>query len=92
MRLVRPAMEELRDGRPQKAFPQLEKLVDEFTRKIAGAGFETPDWLADLEDEAGQVQAPMIEDDFPDPYLKLPEVHLTLEEARRQIRRMTRET
>ena len=74
--MVRPAMEELRDGRPQKTFPQLEKLVGEFTKKISGAGFETPDWLADLEDEAEQVQAPLIEDDFPDPYLNLPEVHL----------------
>jgi hypothetical protein len=90
--LVRPAMEELRDGRAQKTFPQLEKLVGEFTRKIAGAGFETPDWLADLEDEAEQVQAPLIEDDYPDPYLNLPEIHLTLDDARRQVRRMARET
>ena len=90
--LVRPAMEELRDGRSQKTFPQLEKLVGEFTKKIAGAGFETPDWLADLEDEAEQVQAPLIEDDYPDPYLDLPEVHLTLDEARRQVKRMARET
>jgi hypothetical protein len=90
--LVRPAMEELRDGRSQKTFPQLEKLVGEFTKKIAGAGFETPDWLADLEDEAEQVQAPLIEDDFPDPYLNLPEVHLTLDDARKQVRRMARET
>jgi hypothetical protein len=89
--LVRPAVEELRNGRQQQSFQQLEKLVNEFTRDVAGAGFETPDWLADLEDEAGQVQDPVVEDDFPDPYLKLPEVHLTLEEARRQIRRMSRE-
>jgi hypothetical protein len=90
--LVRPAMEELRDGHSQKTFPQLEKLVGEFTKKIAGAGFETPDWLADLEDEAEQVQAPLIEDDYPDPYLNLPEIHLTLDEARRQVKRMARET
>ena len=90
--MVRPAMEELRDGLPQNTFPWLETLVGEFTRKIAGAGFETPDWLADLEDEAQQVQAPLIEDDFPDPYLNLPEVHLTLDEARRQVRLMARET
>ena len=89
--LVRPAMEDLRDGRSQKTFPQLEKLVGEFTKKIAGAGFETPDWLADLEDEAEQVQAPLIEDDYPDPYLNLPEIHLTLDEARRQVKRMARE-
>jgi hypothetical protein len=89
--MVRPAMEELCDGREQTTFPQLEKLVGQFTRKIAGAGFETPDWLAALEDEAEQVQAPLIEDDFPDPYLNLPEARLTLDEARRQIRRMMRE-
>jgi len=59
---------------------------------LAGAGFETPDWLADLEDEAEQVQAPLIEDDYPDPYLDLPEVHLTLDETRRQVKRMARET
>lgn len=85
-------MEEFRDGRPLKTFPQLEKLVGDFTKNISGAGFETPDWLAELEDEAQQVQAPLIEDDFPDPYLRLPEVRLTLDEARRQVQRMMRGT
>jgi hypothetical protein len=86
--MIRPAMEELRDGLAQTTFSQLEQLVGEFTRNISGAGFETPDWLADLEDEAEQVQAPLIEDDYPDPYLNLPEVHLTLEETRKQVHRM----
>jgi hypothetical protein len=90
--LVRPAIDELRDGLAQKTFSQLEKIVGQFTSKVTGAGFETPDWLAELEDEAQQVQAPVIEDDFPDPYLNLPEVHLTLDEARRQVKRMARET
>ncbi len=64
--------------------------MGEFTRHIAGAGFELPDWLAALEDEAQQVEMPLIEDEFPDPYLILPETHLTLDEARRQVRRMLR--
>ena len=49
--------------------------------KIDGAGYETPEWLAAMEDEAAQVQAPIIEEDNPDPYLTLPEVRLTLDEA-----------
>jgi hypothetical protein len=90
--LVRPAMDEIRQGRKPKTFSQLEKLVDQFTQHIAGAGFDIPDWLADLEDEAMQVEAPLIEDDYPDPYLELPETRLSLDEARRQVRRMARET
>jgi hypothetical protein len=88
--LVKPAMEEIRENRPLKTFPLLEQLVDQFTEKIEGAGYETPEWLAALEDEAAQVQAPIIEEDNPDPYITLPEVRLTLDEARKQIKRLRR--
>jgi hypothetical protein len=88
--LVKPAMEEIRENRELKTFPQLEKLVDQFTKKIEGAGYETPEWLAALEDEAAQVQAPIIEEDNPDPYLTLPEVKLSIDEARKQIKRLRR--
>ncbi|MCC6127313.1 MAG: hypothetical protein IT426_20310 [Pirellulales bacterium] len=88
--LVKPAMEELRENRPTTTFPRLEELVERFTRKIAGAGYETPEWLAALEDEAAQVQAPVIEEQNPDPYLTLPEVRLTLDEAKKQFKRLLR--
>ena len=88
--LVKPAMDEIRDNRPLATFPLLEKLVDHFTRKIAGAGYETPEWLAAMEDEAAQVQAPIIEEENPDPYLTLPEVRLALDEAKKQLKRLNR--
>ncbi len=88
--LVKPAMDEIRENRPLTTFPVLEKLVGQFTRKISGAGYEPPEWLASMEDEAAQVQAPIIEEENPDPYLTLPDVHLTLEEAKKQIRRLKR--
>jgi hypothetical protein len=88
--LVKPAMEELREDRPRETFPQLEKLVEGFTRKIERACYETPEWLAALEDEAAQVQAPIIEEDNPDPYLILSEVRLSLDEAKKQIKRLRR--
>jgi hypothetical protein len=68
----------------------LEKLVDRFTSKIAGAGYETPEWLAAMEDEAAQVQAPIIEEENPDPYLTLPEVRLSLDDAKKQLKRLRR--
>lgn len=90
--LVPTAMEEIRDDRPPTAFPQLEKLVDQLTKKVSGAGFEPPEWLAALQDEVSQVISPIIEDDFPDPYLNLPQTRLPLDEARRQLRRFGRRT
>jgi hypothetical protein len=88
--LVKPAMDEIRENRPPATFPHLEKLVEHFTRKIAGAGYETPEWLAAMEDEAAQVQSPIIEEENPDPYITLPEVRLTLDEAKKQIKRLWR--
>jgi hypothetical protein len=38
------------------------------------------------------VISPIIEDDFPDPYLDLPQVRLTLDDARKQLRRLLRAT
>jgi hypothetical protein len=88
--LIKPSMEEIRENRPLTTFPILEQLVEQFTRKIGGAGYETPEWLAAIEDEAAQVQAPIIEEENPDPYITLPEVRLTLDEAKKQLRRLRR--
>jgi hypothetical protein len=87
--LVKPAMDELRENRPTKTFPMLEKLVQHFTRKIAGAGYETPEWLAAMEDEAEQVQAPIIEEENPDPYITLPDRRLAFDDAKKQLRRLS---
>jgi hypothetical protein len=85
--LIKPAMEEIRENRPTETFPQLEELVEVFTSRISGAGYETPEWLAAMEDEAAQVQAPIIEEENPDPYISLPEIRLTLDEAKKQLKR-----
>ena len=49
--LVRPAIDELREGREAAAFRQLEEQIARFTKEPAGAGFELPSWLEALEQE-----------------------------------------
>ena len=89
-RWCKPAMDELRDNRPLDTFPQLEKLVERFTEKIDGAGYETPEWLAALEDEAAQVQAPIIEEDNPDPTSRCPKCGSPSTKRKKQLKRMRR--
>ena len=84
--LVRPAVEELRGNRPHTAFTQLAREAAEFTRDSAGAGFELPPWLEALQQEVDMVLSDADdEDDLFDPYLHVPQVHLTREEAEDQV-------
>ena len=84
--LVRPAIDELREGRQGATFARLEEGIADFTANLTGAGFEVPAWLDALEQEADQPQSPGEEDEFSlDPHLDIPQVCLSPEEAQRQV-------
>lgn len=85
---VRPAIEELRDGREPVAFTLLETEIDMLAAEPSGVGLQAPAWLEALEEEARHAQHEMTEEDAdePDPYPHVPQMRLTLDEIRRQIR------
>ena len=89
--LVRPAVEELRDGREPVAFRQLESHLAPFTTDASGAGFELPGWLEALEHEVQQAQWDGEEPDeeLADLYVHLPQVRLSHREADRQVRQIS---
>ena len=91
--LIRPAIEEVREGRPPSALRQLEEQVDHFTEETLGAGFELPSWLDALEQEAeeAQWQVDGEDDETFDPHLRIPQVHLSLAEVERQLQQMLAE-
>jgi hypothetical protein len=88
--LVRPAIEALGDSREAPAFRRLEEGVTELTEEPAGAGLEVPAWLEALEEEARQTlsDGPEADTESLDPYLRIPQAQLSLEEARRQVEHM----
>lgn len=86
--LIRPAVEELRVGE-SATFERLDQAIVEFTADLTDPGLEVPVWLEALQQEAEQAQYPL--DDEPlDPQFHVPQVHLTLEQAQREINRMPR--
>jgi hypothetical protein len=91
--LIRPAMEELREGRSPVALRQLEEQVNRFTQETLGAGFELPSWLEALEREVEQAQwqAADEEDETLDPHIRIHQVRLSLAEVERQIQQMLAE-
>ena len=91
--LIRPAIEEVREGRPPSALRQLEEQVDHFTEETLCAGFELPSWLDALEQEAeeAQWQVDGEDDETFDPHLRIPQVHLSLAEVERQLQQMLAE-
>jgi len=91
--LVPTALEELRHGSRPKAFELLQAGIEQLTQEPTGVGFDVPNWLQALEDEVDGVQsgdedfsAPTIE-----PNLPLDDVRLTLDDVKRQVRRMLEE-
>ncbi len=88
--LVVPAVAELESGGQSKAFAALEKEIGQFTKITTGAGFDIPPWLDALEQEIEQVQNPSTDDEEQTltPFLHIPQVRLTIEEAERQVRSM----
>ena len=88
--LVRPAIDQLRQGREPTAFKQLEKHLAPFVKEASGAGFETPGWLEALEQEVEQIQWRETEADqeSSDLDVPLPQVRLSRREVERQIKQM----
>jgi hypothetical protein len=84
--LVRPAVEELQEGRRLKSFKRLEKEVARFTQQPSGVGYEVPGWLEALEDEIARLRflAPG-EREPQDPATAVPQVRLSREQAEREI-------
>ncbi len=112
--LVRPAIDELRNGGrgrsptepplaagsatraepsgPEPAvFGRLEEGITQLTEESSGAGFEVPAWLEALEEEVDRVltEGAKAEAELLDPYLRVPQVRLSAEEARRQVEQMS---
>ena len=91
--LIRPAIEELREGRPPTAIGQLEEQIARFTQETLGAGFELPSWLEALEQEVEQVQWQGADEDDEtlDPHIRIPQVRLSRAEVERQVQQMLAE-
>ncbi len=90
--LVRPAVEQLRGGRPPEAFSRLEEELAPFTEDLSGSGFELPAWLDALQREVDQVLSQTAEDDqWLDPHLHIAQVRLSREQAEWEVREMENE-
>jgi hypothetical protein len=84
--LVRPAMDELPDDLPPRAFGRLEREVARFTREPSGVGFEVPPWLEALEEEVAAARSRAAEPREPEHLLTaVPRVRLSRQEAKRQL-------
>jgi len=88
--MVRPAVDEVRDGRPPEKIRQLEKQIALFTEEPAGAGFELPSWLDALEREMERVQwrQESDEEESFDPLIRIPQTKLSKAEVEHQIKQM----
>jgi hypothetical protein len=89
--LVRPAIEEIREGRPPASLEQLEEQIVRLTQEPLGAGFELPSWLEALEREVEQSswQGFEEEDEALDPNVHIRQIRLSLDEVERQIQQMS---
>lgn len=88
--LVRPAVEELREGRPPAVFAQLEEETAQMADEPSGVGLEVPEWLEALQEEVEEAQAPGQEsDDALGLPFCVPEVRLSPDEVLRQVERWT---
>jgi hypothetical protein len=86
--LVRPAMDERREGKPSRSFELLQQETDLLTREPSGVGLDIPAWLVALEEEVAATlhqepewnQARQLEP-------AIPQRPLTLKEAQQQLER-----
>lgn len=87
--LVRPALRQLRAGKPGKAVANLLEKIDEFASEPAGAGFEAPQWLEAIVEELHDAESDAAESpDSLEPYLALPQVTLSPAQLQRELRAM----
>jgi hypothetical protein len=83
---VRPAIDELRQGKPTASFQQLEKEVAQFTNEPSGVGFDVPPWLEALEDEVQQIRLPLGDEEDPSDILAhVAQARLTQRELAKQM-------
>lgn len=83
---VRPAIDELRQGKPTSSFQQLEKEVAQFTNEPSGVGFDVPPWLEALEDEVQQIRSPLGDEEDPSDILAhVAQARLTQRELAKQM-------
>jgi len=88
--LLRPAIDELRNGHEPAALRQLEAEIARFTQGPPGAGFELPRWLEALEQELEQARwsSGDGEEESLDANVHLPWVRLSRDEVEEQLRQM----
>jgi hypothetical protein len=85
--LVRPSIDEVRQGKRPAAFELLEAEISEFTESPTGAGLDVPDWLLALEEEVDTMlerrhQADRLLGEQP----VIPQVQLTWDEVQSQLK------
>ena len=69
---------------------RLEEGVAQFARDVSGAGFDVPAWLEALQREVDRVESEAADDDeVPGPELPIPQIRLSREEVRRQVKAMS---
>jgi hypothetical protein len=84
--LVEPAMAEAREGRPGRAFAQLERELRPLTASPTGVGLDVPHWLRRLEAEVQRVRAGRTSvAALAQGLLRVPQKALSLDELRRQL-------
>ena len=90
--LVRPAIDELERRGPGEAVARLEDEIDVFAQDVTGSGFDLPTWLEALDQEVERGQSKSQDEwDMLDPLLALPQVHLSLADARKQVAAVVRD-
>jgi hypothetical protein len=91
--LIRPAIEELREGREPTAIARLEEQIARFTQETLGAGIQLPSWLEALEEEVEEVQWEGADEDDEtlDPHIRIPQVRLSRAEVERQVKQVLAE-
>jgi hypothetical protein len=87
--LVRPAVDEVRQGQPTVTMTALEQEIQDFAETPTGAGFDVPAWIAALEHEVEQVTAAPSQPGRDLVTLQLPQTQLSVEEVQQQIRAWT---
>jgi hypothetical protein len=86
--LVKPAMEELQQGGDAPSFRLFRKEIELLTREPTGVGLDVPAWLVAVEEEVEAVVQPNVEKDHSAELdAMIPQVTISLDDARRQLER-----
>jgi len=89
--LIRPAIDELRSGRPTTSFDLLQARIDRLAQQHTGAGFDVPPWIESLQDELQRIQTrPSSDEEALDCNPPIRQKRLSLDQLRRQVKRRKR--